>query len=132
MKKTPLQFYLKHYLDLTLPINKGSRISDLQFNLSKVCTPYCLDKIGSDKYIILNRFYKPLGWPSQDWVDYQSIECAASWVTANECNLSVLPARENIPALFFYDDSCTPRSNFENRMKYRALIFKVFFAEEAL
>jgi hypothetical protein len=33
--------------------------------------PYCIQHLGGDKYIILNRNYKPLGQTSFDYVDYE-------------------------------------------------------------
>ena len=33
--------------------------------------PYCIKQLGTDRYIILNRNYKPLGQTSFDYIDYR-------------------------------------------------------------
>lgn len=34
--------------------------------------PYCLIRQADGRYAVVNRRYKPLGYITSDWVDYQS------------------------------------------------------------
>jgi hypothetical protein len=34
--------------------------------------PYCLQQVSEDRWVILNRKYKPVGMTTSDWVDYEA------------------------------------------------------------
>jgi hypothetical protein len=40
--------------------------------LEKTHFPYCIQRIAEKTYIVLNRNYKPIGYPGLDWVDYKT------------------------------------------------------------
>lgn len=47
---------------------------DLWYNANifwRVCLPYCLKKAEDGSYIPLNRYYKPLGFHTQDFLRYE-------------------------------------------------------------
>lgn len=84
--------------------------------------PYCLKRQADGRYIVLNRHYKPLGFTSRDWVDYDAypIAVALSGLTpATRSQLSHVPTTEP-EFVFLYDDTCVPTKSAAHMRAYLA------------
>lgn len=42
-------------------------------NLASLCFIYCLDRLADGSYVALNRHYKPIGYTTKDWLDYEAL-----------------------------------------------------------
>lgn len=49
-------------------------MSDMrEHNLGALCLIYCLDRLADGSYVALNRHYKPIGYASTEWVEYENL-----------------------------------------------------------
>jgi hypothetical protein len=72
--------------------------------------PYCLIRQPDGRYIVLNREYKPLGFYTQDWVDYEAYPIAVSFRKFTKKTAARLSwaGSKNLEQIFLYDGSCIP------------------------
>ena len=74
--------------------------------------PYCIQHLGGDKYIILNRNYKPLGQTSFEYVDYNkapSVVCLK--ITEKQAKKLSYDGLIKSDCIYFYDNSDTVLRN---------------------
>lgn len=80
--------------------------------LRKAFFPYCLQRLKSGGWIILNRNYKPLGQLDKEWVDYETHPSAVKFerfTLATAKKLSKKPIEGKIPdAIWLYSDGTSP------------------------
>lgn len=81
--------------------------------------PYCIKKLESGRHIVLNRYYKPLGIRTNDWIDYESHPSAT--------NIKITPAtarkldwdgRDNTECIYLYNDGCIPTDGAAHMESY--------------
>lgn len=63
--------YVRHYLASTAAYLLPTKGNSTKRQLVRQLLPYCVARVG-DRFILLNRNYKPLGWPTglRSRVDY--------------------------------------------------------------
>lgn len=92
--------------------------------------PYCLQKLPDGRYIVLNRYYKPLGLPNTtDWVDYEkhpsAVKLRISAATAQKLSWE---HKSKTSPIYLYNDATIPDkaaahwSSYAERLKVLAKI----------
>ncbi len=71
--------------------------------------PYCIQRVKTDGYILLNRNYKPLGSQSGDWVEYETNQSVAPLkITAATAKKLSWDGSGDLDRIYLYSDSCIP------------------------
>lgn len=72
--------------------------------------PYCLQRLKDGRYIVLNRYYKPLGNPRADWVNYDEHPSAQKIKGLTAAKAKAISARgdDDLDEIFLYNDGCLP------------------------
>ena len=71
--------------------------------------PYCIQRVKSGGYILLNRNYKPLGIQSSEWVEYETQpSVAALKITAATAIKLSWDGSDNQDRIYLYNDGCIP------------------------
>lgn len=69
--------------------------------------PYCIDKIG-EKYVILNRAYKPIGVVTDEWVDHEPYAQPIDGLTKAKAAKISYKSDGNFERIYLYNDGCVP------------------------
>ena len=78
-------------------------------DITTVCLVYCIDQWKDGKYVLLNREYKPIGFYSYDWVNYDAYPIAVSLrITPKLAARISHKGDENTRRIFMYDHTCRP------------------------
>lgn len=82
--------------------------------------PYCLIKQADGKYVVLNREYKPIGFKTGDWVDYDKYPVAVKikGLTAKVVAKVSCKKGANLEKIYLYDDGCIPTKSAKNMQAY--------------
>lgn len=86
--------------------------------------PYCAKKLGPDKWVFLNRDYKPLGYLGKEWVDYEDYAVKVRLTSKDVAKLSIYPHRgmerdwTGSEGFLFYDGSTSPGKSGKNKAEY--------------
>jgi hypothetical protein len=90
--------------------------------------PYCLKKLKSGNFILLNRWYKPLGNNSSEWIDYEQSESIFKLQREPkkfESNFITVFKDEFETTYYLYDDSCIPYNDAKSTNDYFKRLEKV-------
>ncbi|CDH43252.1 hypothetical protein [Candidatus Contendibacter odensensis] len=85
-----------------------------------VFMPYCLVKQANGKYVVLNREYKPIGFFTTEWINYEDYPIAVEIEgigPATAKKLSVT-CESDIEKIFLYNDGCVPTQSDKNMKNY--------------
>lgn len=80
--------------------------------------PYCLDQIGKDTYVVLNREYKPLGLITHDFVRYEDYAVQIKGITALKASKLSARGSDDRSRIYLYNDGCKPESRAEHAKAY--------------
>ncbi len=85
-----------------------------------ICLPYCLQKQPDGTWIVLNREYKPLGFNTNDRVDYGDYPIATKFKGLGPATLDKLDhrGRASDDCVMLYGDGCVPTHSAENMKVY--------------
>jgi hypothetical protein len=75
---------------------------------------YCLDQLPDGSYVALNRRYKPLGFVSTEWVDYEAHPVRFKFKRAlSERQVVALSCKGDASAhrIYLYNDGCVPTAS---------------------
>lgn len=86
--------------------------------------PYCLEEVSPDRYVVLNRGYKPLGIVTEKWVDY-NLYAVQIKITANIAKSLSIHGDANTRKIYLYDDATVPTSGAKNMKKYLEILEKL-------
>lgn len=71
--------------------------------------PYCVQRLKDGRYIPLNRYYKPLGIQSSEWVNYETHPGATSIkITPATAKKISWNSSDDLESIFLYNDGCVP------------------------
>ena len=92
------------------------------YNVRRVYFPYCLQQVSDDRHIVLNRFYKPIGFSTKDHIDYENVPGLAyvkgiGPVTAEKLSFR---GKSDTDGIWLYGDICIPTKSAENMRNYLA------------
>lgn len=97
--------------------------------------PYCLQKTGDGRWLLLNRNYKPLGTTNKEWVDYDThpdrLKLHRRTVGAvAKAAVNVISDSSNEPdVIYLYDDGNIPTESAANWSAYTKLLSLVMHAK---
>src|SRR5215831_17480923 len=80
---------------------------------------YCAHKCRDGKYILLDRFYKPVGWIGDVWADYEAWPRRfAVQITPQMAAKMSYKGSDDVDRIWFFNDSCPPWRDDKNRKAY--------------
>ncbi len=85
--------------------------------------PYCLRKLSDGRWLLLNRQYKPVGFTSNEHVDYEALPVSAAIrfsaplraATIQKLSIhgEISKGPEGTEFIFLYDDKRSPRTDMK-------------------
>lgn len=79
------------------------------YKFRRLFLPYCLQRLSDGRYIVLNRRYKPLGWQTNEMVDYDSHPSAARIkITAPIAKKLSWKGSDDIESIYLYSGDGSP------------------------
>lgn len=91
------------------------------FNLYYYILPYCVQKQKGGVYVVLNRRYKPLGFTTDERLDYEAYPITLPLkITAKQAARISFNESTDTDVIFLYDGGCTPWTSAENWKAYQA------------
>ncbi|MCH2341477.1 hypothetical protein ACGFZ7_16360 [Pseudomonas sp. NPDC047963] len=89
--------------------------------------PYCLDRQEDGSYVMLNRNYKPIGFMTGEWVNYEEHPVSVKLQGITQKLAAELDARgrENMERIHLYNDGCVPTDNAESMQAYLSRLSKL-------
>jgi hypothetical protein len=91
------------------------------FSVRGINFPYCLQRLDDKTWVILNRNYKPLGWSSKEWANYEDIDVAfriRQITMAQARKISYTGEVDDKTRIYLYDDSCIPTAGQKHMTAY--------------
>lgn len=82
--------------------------------------PYCLMRQDDGSYVVLNREYKPIGFKTENWVDYEKYPIAVKikGLTARTAAKISYKGSTDLDAIYLYNDGCIPTRSAKNMREY--------------
>lgn len=89
--------------------------------------PYCLDRQEDGSYVLLNRNYKPIGFMSDEWVNYDEhpVGVNIKGLTPNIAAGLDARGREELDRIYLYNDGYIPTDSAESMQAYLARLAKL-------
>jgi hypothetical protein len=86
--------------------------------------PYCIRKLKDGSYIFLNREYKPLGFNTGDWIDYEEHPVSTRFTGINTKLASELSWENSgdVNEIYLYNDKTHPMNSKKYMDLYLAKI----------
>ncbi len=115
--------YARHLVASTAAQVLPARGSSVKTAIARQFLPYCVSPVG-DRFILLNREYKPLGWPTRrkGRVDYGDPMFASMLVWLDHTDVACLPSATTDAGVFFYlyglDDRPPPWRDVDSACAY--------------
>ena len=84
-----------------------------------ICLPYCLQKQKDGSYVILNRNYKPIGFNTSDWINYEDYPISLKMkLTKSTVQLLSIEGGVQGDSLYLYNDGTNPMDSTANMRLY--------------
>ena len=84
-----------------------------------VFMPYCLKRQKDGRYAVLNREYKPVGFWTAAFIDYEEHPVLVRMrITEKQAAKISYNGSTNIDEIFLYDDGCIPTSSKQAMAAY--------------
>lgn len=80
--------------------------------------PYCIQQVIPGWFVILNRAYKPLGFPAGEWVDYHDHMVKIKYFTTAKAKRLSYKGSDDIKFITLYGDGCNPARSTEFEAAY--------------
>ena len=80
------------------------------FETERVCLPYCIQALGDGRYILLNRYYKPLGVPNGEISIWENHPVHVEIQSLTPELATMLSVRESpsVDRIYLYNDFNAP------------------------
>ena len=84
-----------------------------------VFLPYCIEKQENDKYAVLNRYYKPLGFNTKTLIDYKKYPVLVNLkITKSILKKLTGTQQTDTDKIYLYDDKTNPSRSAKNMNIY--------------
>ena len=82
--------------------------------------PYCLERQPDGRYVILNRRYKPIGFLTQQHVEYSEhpISFKFQWLTAATAARLSATGSTDLEKIWLYNDATVPTATNSHMQQY--------------
>lgn len=82
--------------------------------------PYCIQKQKDGSWVILNRRYKPVGFNTSDYIEYEKYPVSANIENISQAILRKLSYTGEISGdtVYLYNDGCVPTDNKKDMVSY--------------
>jgi len=89
-------------------------------SVRRIYMPYCMQRLGDGRYIVLNRLYKPLGIVSRNWITYEEHPTALQvrGMTPALAQKLSWKGSDSVECIYLYNDGCVPTDSAENWHAY--------------
>ncbi|MGB3068461.1 MAG: hypothetical protein WBC18_07935 [Ottowia sp.] len=84
---------------------------------------YCLQRLADGSYVALNRRYKPVGFTSTEWVDYEDFPVRFKFkraLSAKQAAAISYKGNADTECIYLYNDGCIPTDGAANWKAYAA------------
>lgn len=111
-------FILNNKSDINRLYKKGVNMALDSFR--SLFLPYCIQQIEENKYVVLNREYKPLGFKTNKIVKYEDYPIVVEIKGLTKSIISKIShnGNEDVGNIYLYDDGCVPTASQKNMEKY--------------
>jgi hypothetical protein len=88
--------------------------------LYRIAFPYCIQKQEDGSYVLLNREYKPIGFSTQEYLDYGRYPIGIRFKGLKERTIRKISVDGDPSdgAIYLYGDGSKPTQNKENMEDY--------------
>lgn len=85
-----------------------------------VYLPYCIDRQEDGSWVILNREYKPVGFNTNDFINYKDYPISVKLKGVGPAMLKKLSYKGSVEGnrVYLYNDGCVPTHSKENMRIY--------------
>ena len=92
-----------------------------------VCLPYCIERQPDGTYVALNREYKPVGFFTTQYKNYEDFPVAICLKGLTEKKAREISYRgdASLKKLFLYNDGCKPTDDAANMSAYMGRLSKL-------
>lgn len=95
-----------------------------------VYLPYCLKKQEDGSYVVLNREYKPVGFNTRDYIQYDEhpVSSRLKGIGPGTAKKLSCEVSENTDVIYLYNDGCVPvhsKANMDAYLKKLAILAKL-------
>jgi hypothetical protein len=98
-------------------------------DFSAVYFPYCIQKQSDGSWVVLNRKYKPVGFNTSEYIEYEKFPVSAMLQGIGPAVAKKLSCdEESGERIYLYDDGCMPtasKTNMESYLKKLQILAKL-------
>jgi len=99
-------------------------------NFIAIYLPYCLRLQNNGTYAVLNRNYKPVGFNTESWIDYDDFPVTSKIERIGPGTAKKLSYNNSsdVSTIYLYNDGCNPvnsNSDMENYLKKLRILAKL-------
>ena len=90
-------------------------------NVRAVYFPYCIEKQSDGTWVLLNRNYKPVGFNTDDFINYDDYPVSIKITGIGPAKLKKISYKSTEPIgdrVYLYNDGCVPTSSPEAMASY--------------
>lgn len=89
-------------------------------DFSSLYLPYCIDRQPDGKYAVLNREYKPVGFKTKEYINYEEYPVCVKLKRIGPATAAKISYKgdSNTDRIYLYDDGCVPTKSTENMKAY--------------
>lgn len=103
-------------------------VSGPALETARAILPYCLTPLAGNRFIVLNRHYKPLGLSNYiPWVDYDEPQYQSLVVPADSIDVSTLSLNEK-GTYYFFNDGNNPLSKWSRKSDKEDYLYRLWLA----
>lgn len=87
-----------------------------------VFMPYCIMKQPDGRYAVLNREYKPVGFYTNDFVQYEEFPVLVKFKGLTKAKVAKVSysGSDNMDRIYLYNDGCVPTHTKKDMQAYLA------------
>ena len=89
-------------------------------DVRSVHLPYVIDRLEDGRYVVLNREYKPIGFQTSSWIDYETYPIAVRFTRMTKATARRLSfeGSEDLNSIALYNDGCVPTASAAHMKAY--------------
>ena len=97
-------------------------------NFRQIHLPYCLERQKNGEYVVLNRQYKPVGFYTYNFINYDEFPISVPFkITKATAKKLSFDGSDDLQTIYLYNDGCLPDSD---KKKHGCLFSQTSIANE--